>query len=89
MREYAIYDSKLGEFQPPVLRKNNAVALRDFEQLVNTPGNPVFDAPADYQLYCKGEHDAEKGMTSYEIPFQLLANGATLVAKEARDVDPS
>lgn len=52
---YYIYDLVAEEASAPMLQKNDSVALRIFDSLVDE--NHL--DPKDYKLYCFGEYDTE------------------------------
>lgn len=74
---YAIRDSKMESFGLPVLVENDAVAVRQFGDVI-TKGGDVCMAqhPADFALYRLGEYDSKTGKFSNLDCPALLANGA-------------
>ena len=52
---YVIYDRVAGETNPPMLFKNDGVALRVFQSMIEKEQVK----PEDYELYCIGDYDTE------------------------------
>ena len=75
---YAVKDKK-GEFWNPSVDQNDASAIRNFAQMVNTEGTLFAFAPGDFELYQIGLFDTETGKIE-PLPFVVcLASGDSLV----------
>lgn len=57
LKLYAIFDKVSGEYGAPMLAQNDGVAVRWF---VNTLNKSEYD-PSDFQLFCVGSYDIQKG----------------------------
>jgi hypothetical protein len=77
---YAIRDVKVG-YGAPVLRENDALVMRDFSLLVNSPG-VHHDCPKDFSLYRIGQYDEEVGALYPEIPVVLVCEAMDVLKKE-------
>lgn len=80
MNLYAIRDVKVG-FGAPVLRDNDALVMRDFSLLVNSPGIH-HDCPKDFSLYRIGQFDEVSGALYPEIPVVLVCEATDVLRKE-------
>lgn len=66
---YAIKDVKVG-FWKPFVQPNEGVAIREFSNLVNSPGNDfVAQNYADLELWCLGTYDDVTGEISTEVEY--------------------
>lgn len=59
---YTIYDEAADEYGPVFTAKNDAVAQRQFNQLMKT-----VEYPAEFELYKVGDFDSE----NYEMPLSV------------------
>lgn len=57
IKVYAIYDSKTTTYSPPWFARNNAAAIRNFQDLVNDRQSTVSKHPEDYSLHYIGTFD--------------------------------
>lgn len=64
---YAIYDRKRQAYLAVMEKNNNAVALRDFEMIVNAKDGMIKHYPEDYKLSYLGYMDEEKGVLVSEL----------------------
>lgn len=58
MKLFSVYDRKAEEFGPLFEAKNEDVAIRQFKNMLSSER---MLSPEDYNLYCFGEFDREKG----------------------------
>lgn len=73
---YAIKDTKVG-FWKPFIQPNEAVAIRDFANMVNsTDDRFVRDNFADLELYRLGYFDDTTGVIETDVSF--IASGISL-----------
>lgn len=64
---YAVRDELLG-FGAPVIRDNDAVAVRAFDNDVNFDNSPYAKHPNDYSLFHIGEFDTDSGDITASTP---------------------
>lgn len=57
----SIYDEKLGAYSQPSFVASTGVALRSFQDQVNSPQSPMNAHPEDYTLYHIGKYDDTTG----------------------------
>ena len=83
---YAIRDNKLGTFQIPVLIENDAVAVRQFGDLIIHGGDNVMSLhPADFSLYRLGEFDCKSGkFENLDCPASLATGSDFAINKEIK-----
>lgn len=67
VKMFAVYDSKAEAYFPPFYSQNNASAIRDFTDKVNTPNHIWNRHPEDYSLFAVGEFDDQ---TAVILPFK-------------------
>jgi hypothetical protein len=72
---YAIYDSAIEAYLPPFIAQAEGAALRDFGNLINTPGTPAYDHPGDYHLFRVGHFQDGSGMLEPEKTPHRIASG--------------
>lgn len=65
---YAIYDNVAEEYGPLFESKSDAVALRQFHQLLKESPNKE-----DYDLYCFGRFEREKAQMLIEEKFLVMS----------------
>ena len=83
MNVYSIYDSK-GEYWIPIwIARSHADAIRDFTRSVSSPGTPIGDHPADFQLVCVGTWDDDSGTLIPHEVKQTLGSGIEFQTSEA------
>lgn len=75
---YSIQDTKTS-FLPPQVAENEGQIVRQFAQLVNTPGSLQGFAPGDFNLYHIGSFDTLTGAMIPISPIVLVVTGAQLV----------
>lgn len=74
MNIYSIRDDKAEMFSNPMYQRNNAVAIRTFEQACQDPESQFRANPEDYSLWHVGEWHAETGIiTPLESPTRLIS----------------
>lgn len=57
---FAIFDSAIGAWMPPIYAKNKGDMLRQFSDAVNNRESVLFKHPGDYALYELGNWDDDK-----------------------------
>lgn len=79
-RVYSIRDNKLASFGVPVLIDNDAVATRQFGDIITSGGDNVMcKHPADFSLYFIGEYDMSTGkFKNVDCPVSL-ATGSDFI----------
>lgn len=58
---FAIRDSKVGFFGPPMLLRSTGEAIRVFTDACQDPKSQLFRHPEDFSLHLIGEYDEIKG----------------------------
>lgn len=81
---YSIRDNKMGSFNVPVLIENDAVAVRQFGDLISRGGDSVMSIhPEDFTLYKLGEFDSSTGkFTNLDCPSALATGSDFAIVKE-------
>lgn len=84
MKIYAIYDKKGELMNPPFTQQNNAMAIRQFQTLVNQPStagqtNILHNYAGDFSLYYLGEFEEKSCKFTQEWPIVLLADADELL----------
>lgn len=74
---YAIKDTKVG-FMQPFIQPNDAVAVREFGNIVNSGNSMVSANYQDMELYCLGEYNQDTGKIVSEVEF--IIKGADVKA---------
>ena len=73
------YRDQLNGFGPIVLETNERTAIRGFSMAINSGNGMMGYSPKDYDLYCVGEFDIEKGIVVPASPGpQLVVNGLSV-----------
>lgn len=70
----AIYDKKVGLFDPPVFVRHVGEAIREFDTLVKDPKTKYGAHPSDYEIFYIADFDEKMGIF---VPrdHQHLASG--------------
>nr|DAQ17809.1 MAG TPA: DNA binding protein [Microviridae sp.] len=84
MKIYCIYDKKGELMNPPFTQANNAMAIRQFQMMINQPSTPersniIHDYASDFALYYLGEFDEKTCQFTAEWPVVLLSNADELL----------
>lgn len=74
---YSIRDA-LNGFGSPFLDTNDASAQRNFAYAVNQNGDTMTFSPKDYDLYCLGEFDHDKGKFDLLPVPELVCTGMSV-----------
>lgn len=69
-RIYAIKDVKVG-FMQPFIQVNDAVAVREFTNIVNSGSSVVSANYTDMELYCLGSYNQDNGVITSDVSFVL------------------
>lgn len=88
MNVYSIYDTKGDYFVPPWFSRTHADAIRDFAKAVGTPGSPMGDHPADFELRCIGTWDDLAGEIRPHEDHKVLGIGIDFVHTRADNALP-
>lgn len=88
---YSIYDSKVGVYTSPMMFRNDAECIRQFETEANNPESKLNKHAEDYTVFLLGEYDDDTAQFAIrETPksvcriHELVRNPVThLEAKEA------
>lgn len=82
-RVYAIRDDKLECFAQPVLVDNDAVAVRQFGDIISAGNDHIMGKhPGDFALYHLGEYDMHTGIFENLPCPAILARGSDFAKKE-------
>ncbi len=84
MKMFAIHDSKAEAFNVPFSLPNEALAVREFTALVNSPDSQIGQFPEDYTLFEVGEYDTQSG--KIESTVLSLGNGRQYIRNEINEV---
>ena len=81
---FSIRDNKMETFNSPVMIENDAVAVRQFGDIISRGGDNVMSIhPSDFTLYCLGEFDSKTGkFTNLECPRALATGSDFAINKE-------
>ena len=75
---FSIYDSKAKNYHIPYNLKNEAVAVREFADIVNDPKSSIYKHPEDYTLFKIGTWDDHDAKFKLESTPKSLAKGVEL-----------
>lgn len=81
---YSIKDIKAGHHLPPFVSTNDATAIRQFSQAVNTEGHEFNRYPSDFQLWRIAKFESGQATIDENNP-QLIAEGVQQLEAEAFD----
>lgn len=89
MKLYCIYDRKGELMNPPFVQQNNAMAIRQFQIMVNQPSTPersniIHDYHEDFVLMYLGEFDDKTCVFSPQSPTLLLSTATELLTPPPR-----
>ena len=77
---FSIFDKKSGRYTTPQCDINEATALRNFGQAVNTDG--IFNySPADFDFYHVADFEVETGRITVCDPLEFIVNAAALIGE--------
>lgn len=81
---YSIRDNKMGSFNVPVLIENDAVAIRQFGDLISRGGDSVMSIhPSDFTLYLLGQYDSNRGrFKNLDCPVALATGSDFAIVQE-------
>lgn len=85
MKMFAIHDSKAEAFNVPFTLPNEALAVREFTALVNSPDSQIGQFPEDYTLFQVGEYDTQSG--KIESHVLSLGNGRQYIRNDINEVE--
>lgn len=74
---FSYRDNKVG-FLSPFVDQNEESAIRGFSFALNSNDGVMGFAPADFDLYCLGYFDSEKGTIDSNLP-NLVVSGSSVV----------
>lgn len=75
---YAIHDSKVGAYMPPMAFRSNGEAIRSFLQMADDPQGIVGKFPHDFTLMKLGEWDERLGKITAAESKDNLGSAAEL-----------
>lgn len=70
LKIYAIKDTKVG-FMQPFVQVNDAVAVREFGNLINSGSSVVSQNFEDMELYCLGSYSQDTGTIESDVQYIL------------------
>lgn len=83
MKIFAILDKKAGAYMEPFFFPNKGLALRAFEEFVNSEKSTAFKYPADFSIWAIGEYDEKLGVIT-SLPKPEHVDEALNVLKKAK-----
>lgn len=91
MKLYCIYDRKGELMNPPFTQQNNAMAIRQFQIMVNQPSTPersniIHDYHEDFVLMYLGEFDDKTCEFTPQVPSLLLSTATELLTPPPRQL---
>jgi len=75
MKIYSIYDSKAEAYLQPFFSPNNAVAIRNFQNVLQDPNSNINRWPEDFTLFAIGTWDEDTGQITPAEQIKSLGNG--------------
>ena len=75
---YTVYDQKAETFMPPFFVPSKGLAIRAFEDCINSPDHHFGKHPADYTLFFLGGFDTDTGEFS-GIEKSSVGNGVEFI----------
>ena len=78
---YAVRDQKLEAFNRPFFLQSDGVAIRAFQDEVNSHESELHKHAEDYDLYTIGMYDENTGIISPHAPLHL-ANAESLIYRD-------
>lgn len=81
---YTVYDQKAESFLPPFFVPTRGLAVRAFEDCVNSKDHQFGKHPQDYTLFYLGTFDQDNASWNIESP-QSQGNGVEFVRLELSD----
>lgn len=76
---FTVYDSKAETFLPPFFVPSKGIAIRAFEDCINSKDHHFGKHPADYTLFFLGEFDTDVGKFMLPETKQSVGNGVEFV----------
>lgn len=77
-KAYSVFDVKAAAYDSPFFFSTDAVAVRSFQEVVNTKGTPFNMYPGDFTLYHVGDFNEATGEMVGVQP-RILCTAASLV----------
>ena len=77
---FTVYDSKAETFMPPFFVPSKGLAIRAFEDCVNSADHHFGKHPADYTLFSLGTFDMDVGHFNF-TEKQSVGNGVEFINK--------
>lgn len=81
---YSIYDKKARQYGQVLTFQTDDVAFRHFRLLMADEDTLVAKYPADFEMYCIGKFDSEKGFINSNDAKYSICDGAGL-SSEVKD----
>ena len=82
---YSVYDEKSEIYLPPFHGRHHNDAIRSFTQTVNSPGTPIGDHPADFNLIWIGKWEDDTGEGEFFDEPATLGNGVDFLRPERQN----
>lgn len=76
---FAVFDTKVALFAQPFFARNQAAAMRMFNDACSDPSTTLSKHPADFHLYHLGSFDEETGYLESIKPVSLGTAAGVLV----------
>lgn len=73
---FAVHDSDVSVYGPPVINRNAAEAIRSFKNGVANPKTDVFKHPEHFTLVRLGTYDDDSGVIEYHTPQIIITAGS-------------
>jgi len=71
----AVYDKKIGLFDPPFTVRHPGEAIREWDIIIKNPETKFGKNPEDFDLFQVGTYDENTGSTTNNTPPTQLASG--------------
>lgn len=84
LKIFAIYDKKVAIYRYPHFHQNIQDAVRQFQQEVKNPQNPLSQYPEDFDLYQIGQFDETTANIVPVQPAFYIESAINLIPKEQK-----
>lgn len=82
MKIFTVYDSKAEAYLQPFFAKTHGLAIRQFQQAVNTADHQFHNYAEDYTLFVIGMWDENNCLIEMLTCPETLGNAMTFIEKE-------
>ena len=83
---YSIYDRTAQVFNTPFFQHNDGMAIRAFQDNVNSQDSVINKHPEQFSLHCLGEYDDQTGTITTQEPVLLTSGNELLQQSEESEV---